>query len=189
MKYLKNVQCLLLIPVLLSAGCGFFGKGKREIYLDSQRGKPLIVPADLNSPLRRDAMQIADGPSPTQMISDRPVSDIKPTADDITEKLFVDAEPVVAFQRVREALEQAQIGTLGAIDDEALRISIKVLIETTEKRKLRKDRTDRASFDRVTVVVADGAKSRVLVEDTSGNPVDDAASKKILAAIRERIVD
>jgi len=189
MNYLKNAPWLLVVSVLMCSGCGLFGKSKHEIYLDSERGKSLQVPPDLSSPLRRDAMQIAEGPSPKQSISDQPVSDIKPTADDITEKLFIDAEPALAFQRVREALEQAQIGTLGAIDEGARRIAIKVLVETTKKRKLRKDRTDRNSFDRVTVVVADGSKSRVLVEDPSGNPVDDAASKKILAAIRERVVD
>jgi uncharacterized lipoprotein len=189
MKRLKLPQVGLLLTMCLLAGCGLFSRDKKEAYLQAQQGKSLDVPADLDSPGRRDVMMVPEGSTSQDGMSEKPVSEIRSSAAEVAEKLFVDADPAQAFERVRDALEQAQIGTLGAVDAAERTIAVRVEVETVDERWLRKDKVERQEFDRVAKVVADGAKSRVLVLSASGEEVDDEASKKILSAVRERVTD
>lgn len=187
MKLSSVVRFLLLAGMLLVAGCGLLPK-RKEVYLKAEQGKTLAIPPDLDSPSRRDAMRVADAPAVGAPISDKPKSEVQPTPDDIADKLFVDATPEVCFQNVRDALEQAQIGVLGEIDSNARRIPITVDIQSTKKRRFRKDKVNKQSLHRVVVVLTEGTKSRVVVEDDQGHLVDDEASKRIIAVIREHVV-
>jgi uncharacterized lipoprotein len=189
MKRLKLLRVGLLLTMCLLAGCGLFSRDRKETYLGAQQGKSLDVPPDLDSPARRDVMMVPEGSTSQDGMSEKPVSEIRSSAADVAEKLFVDADPAQAFERVRDALEQAQIGTLGAVDAAERTIAVRVEIETVDERWLRKDKVDRQEFDRIAKVVADGAKSRVLVLSSAGEEVDDEASKKILSAVRERVTD
>lgn len=189
MKHLKVLQVGLLSTMCVLAGCGIFKGERKEAYLEAQQGSALEVPNDLDSPARRDVMQIPAGDLSQAGMAEKPVSDIAAVKADVAEKLFVDAEPAQAFERVRDALEQAQVGTIGKVDAEARTIAVRVEVETVHDRWLRKDKVTREEFDRVAKVVADGAKSRVLVLSGSGEEVDDEASKKILSAVRERVTD
>ncbi len=187
MKPLYAVRVGLLLSLCTLAGCGLFSGDRKQAYQEAEQGKALDIPADLTSPARREVMQIPPGATSEEGISEKPVSEIRASRSEVAEKLFVDAEPAQAFERVRDALEQAQIGTLGKVDAESRTIDVRVEIETVHNRWLRKDKVTRAEFDRVAKVVADGVKSRVLVLSTSGEEVDDEASKKILSAVRERV--
>jgi hypothetical protein len=189
MKRLKLLQAGLMLMMCLLAGCGMFNRDRKEAYLEAEQGKSLDVPADMDSPARRDVMQIPEGSVSSAGMSEKPVSEIRASEADVAEKLFVDAEPAQAFERVRDALEQAQIGTIGAVSAEARTIAIRVEVETVSDRWLRKDKVTREEFDRVAKVVADGAKSRVVVLSAAGEEVDDEASKKILSAVRARVTD
>ena len=187
MKLSNAARIGLLLSLCALAGCGLFSGDRKQTYQSAEQGKSLDIPPDLNSPMRRDVMQIPEGPTSQQGISEKPVSEIRATSADVYEKLFVDAEPATAFVRVRDALEQAQIGTLGKVDAEARTIAVRVEIETIRNRWLRRDKVTRSEYDRVAQVVADGEKSRVLVLNQEGREVDDEASKKILTAVRERV--
>lgn len=189
MKQKNLLRALLILSVFATAGCGMFSGERKEAYLQAGSGKSLEIPPDLNSPARRDVMQIPPGAASQEGISEKPVSEIRSTGFEGAEKLFVDAEPAQAFERVRDALEQAQIGTLGASDAANGTIAIRVEVETVKDRWLRKDKVTRAQFDRVAKVVADGAKSRVVVLTPEGSEIDDDASKKILSSLRARLVD
>lgn len=189
MKQLKVLRVALLLSLCALAGCGLFSRERKEAYLVAEQGKPLEIPPDLNSPARRDVMLVSSGATSQAGMSEKPVSDIRATSSEVAEKLFIDTDPAQAFERVRDALEQAQIGTLGAVDATSRTIAVRVEVETVNTRWLRKDKVSRAEFDRVAQVVADGAKSRVLVLSVTGEEVDDEASKKILSALRERLTD
>jgi hypothetical protein len=189
MKRLKLLKVGLLLALCLLAGCGLFNRDRKEAYLEAEKGKSLEVPADLNSPAHRDVMQIPEGSVSQEGMSEKPVSEIRASSTEVAEKLFVDAEPTQAFERVRDALEQAQVGTIGTVSTADRTIAIRVEVETVSSRWLLKDKVTRQEFDRVAKVVADGAKSRVLVLSASGDEVDDEASKKILSAVRERVAD
>ena len=189
MKQLKVLRIGLLLSLCAVAGCGLFSRERKEAYLVAEQGKSLEIPPDLHSPARRDVMLISSGPTSQAGISEKPVSDIRATSLEVAEKLFIDADPAQAFERVRDALEQAQVGTLGAVDANSRTIAVRVEVETVSNRWLRKDKVTRAEFDRVAQVVADGAKSRVLVLSVAGEEVDDEASKKILLALRERVIE
>lgn len=186
MKLLNVSRIVLLAGIFVVAGCGLLPK-RKEVYLTAEQGKTLAIPPDLDSPSRRDAMRVADAPAVSGPISDKPKSEVQATPDDIADKLFVDATPEICFQNVRDALEQAQIGVLGEIDSKARRIPITVDIQSTEKRRFRKDKVNKQSLHRVVVVLAEGTKSRVVVEDDQGRPVDDEASQRIIAVIREHV--
>lgn len=188
MKHSNVVRAGLLISLCTLAGCGWFTRDRKEVYLSAEQGKALNVPSDLDSPARRDMMQIPAGATSQAGISEKPASSVLASAG-VSEELFIDADPDQAFERVRDALEQSQIGTLGAIDKAARTIAVKVEIETVRSRWLLSDKVSRQEYSRVARVVADGAKSRVLVADDQGRDVDDDASKKILQAVRERAVD
>jgi hypothetical protein len=189
MKRLKLLKVGLLLALCLLAGCGLFNRDRKEAYLEAEKGKSLEVPPDLNSPAHRDVMQIPEGSVSQEGMSEKPVSEIRASSTEVAEKLFVDAEPTQAFERVRDALEQAQVGTIGTVSAADRTIAIRVEVETVNSRWLLKDKVTRQEFDRVAKVVADGAKSRVLVLSASGDEVDDEASKKILSAVRERVAD
>lgn len=189
MKRFKLLRVGLLLTLCLLAGCGLFNRDRKEAYLEAKQGKSLDVPADMDSPARRDVMRIPEGSVSEEGMSEKPVSEIRASEADVAEKLFVDAEPAQAFERVRDALEQAQVGTIGTVSLADRTIAIRVEVETVSDRWLRKDKVTRQEFDRVAKVVADGAKSRVLVLSAAGDEVDDEASKKILSAVRERIAD
>jgi hypothetical protein len=189
MKLSNVLRVGLAVSLCGLAGCGWFSRERKEVYQEAQQGKALEIPPELDSPARRSVMQVPPGPVSQEGISEKPVSDVQAGAADITEQLFIDASPGEAFERVRDALEQAQIGTLGAIDADRRTITITVEIETIEPRWLRKDKVNRRQLLRVVRVVADGAKSRVLVADGNGNDVDDEGSKKVLLAVRERVLD
>ncbi|MDZ4814138.1 MAG: hypothetical protein SGI99_16245 [Pseudomonadota bacterium] len=189
MKQLKVLRVALLLSLCTLAGCGLFSRERKEAYLVAEQGKPLEIPPDLHSPARRDVMLVSSGATSQAGMSEKPVSDIRATSSEVAEKLFIDTDPAQAFERVRDALEQAQIGTLGAVDASSRTIAVRVEVETVNTRWLRKDKVSREEFDRVAQVVADGAKSRVLVLGVTGEEVDDEASKKILSALRERLTD
>ncbi len=189
MMHSNVVRASLMLSLCALAGCGLFSRERKEVYLQATQGKSLDVPADLDSPARRSVMQIPEGSTSQAGMSEKPVSSIQPSSGGLSEKLFIDAVPAVAFERVRDALEQAQIGTIGKVDAENRTISIQVEIETVESRWLRRDKVTRRQLLRVARVVADGAKSRVLVADGNGEDVDDDGSKKILIAVRERVLN
>jgi hypothetical protein len=189
MKQLKGLRIGLLVSLCMLGGCGLFSSDRKEAYLDAPQGKPLDVPGDLDSPARREVMRIPPGATSQDGMSEKPVSEIRATRSEVAEKLFIDADPAQAFERVRDALEQTQVGTLGTVDAVNRTIAVRVEIETTNERWLRRDKVTREEFNRVAQVVADGAKSRVLVLSETGQEVDDEASKKILSAVRERVTD
>jgi len=189
MKHLNVVRVVLLLSLAGLAGCGLFSRERKEVYLQAEQGKTLDIPPDMDSPMRRNVMQIPSGTTSTEGVSEKPVSSIEGRSGEISEKLFINAGPDEAFERVRDALEQAQVGTLGKIDPANRTIAVKVEIESVEVRWLLRDRVKRRQLLRVARVVADGAKSRVLVADGNGEDVDDEGSKKILLAVRERVTD
>ncbi len=189
MKLSNVLRVGMAVSLCALAGCGLFSRDRKEVYQEAQQGKELEIPPELDSPARRSVMLVPPGAVSQSGISEKPVSDVQAGAADITEQLFIDAAPTEAFERVRDAIEQAQVGTLGAIDPAARSIAINVEIETVEPRWLRKDKVNRRQLLRVVRVVADGAKSRVLVADGNGTDVDDEGSKKVLLAIRERVLD
>ena len=68
MKPTNVIRLLCLAAMLLSAGCGLFHK-RKEVYLEAEQGHSLVVPPDLDSPSRRDAMRVGEAPAVSTTIS------------------------------------------------------------------------------------------------------------------------
>jgi hypothetical protein len=180
----------VLSGVLLAlAGCSWLGKGEfRERYLDAESGKTLAIPADLDTPDRRESMRVPDANGELVAVPDAPVASLLVDADDPQSRLKVRLSPDETFAQVVAALEQAQIATMGDTDQEARRIELRFEKTEEQKRWWWKDGTRVSTIRRSAHVVEDAVGSRVVIEDgNSGVRIDDEYAQRVLSALRDRI--
>ncbi len=185
-----HLRPFLLSGVLLAlAGCSWLGKGEfRERYLDAESGKTLAIPADLDTPDRRESMRVPDANGELVAVPDAPVASLLVDADAPPSRLKVRLSPDETFAQVVAALEQAQIATMGDADREARRIELRFEKTEEQKRWWWKDGTRVSTIRRSAHVVEDPVGSRVVVEDgNSGVRIDDEYAQRMLSALRDRI--
>jgi hypothetical protein len=185
-----HLRPFVLSGVLLAlAGCSWLGKGEfRERYLDAESGKTLAIPADLDTPDRRESMRVPDANGELVAVPDAPVASLLVDADDPQSRLKVRLSPDETFAQVVAALEQAQIATMGDTDQEARRIELRFEKTEEQKRWWWKDGTRVSTIRRSAHVVEDAVGSRVVIEDgNSSVRIDDEYAQRVLSALRDRI--
>lgn len=183
-----RISVAMLVAALLS-GCGLFGGDKvRESYLDANAGKSLQVPPDLDSPDRRESTRVPEIAGEIIDVSEAPVAALPLDADDPQSRIKMRMTPDEAFAKVLEALEQAQIATLGETDQESRRVTLGFDVTEERKRWWWKNGTHTSTIRRVVHVIGDAAGSRVIVEEeSSGLRIDDEYAQRILSALRDRV--
>ncbi|HET9482720.1 MAG TPA: outer membrane protein assembly factor BamC [Xanthomonadales bacterium] len=195
------VGSLVLAACVALAGCGMFGGNKREAYEGSRAGRPLEVPPDLDAPATSRSLVIpaagaAAGDS--QPPSDASPSDGAPIASSpsaiepgTASSLKIGDAPAGAWRRVGLALERSGVGEILARDEAAGTYTVKSTVTEREggllSRMIGRDKVSVSEATRVVRIVADGDGSEIRVEDESGEAVEDAAARKLIAAIRQRL--
>ena len=185
-----HLRPLVMTGLLLAlAGCSWFGRGEhRERYLDADSGKTLVVPAELDTPDRRESMRVPEANGELVAVAEAPVAGLPLDADDPQSRLKVRQSPDEAFAQVVAALEQSQIATMGESDREARRIELRFEKTEEKKRWWWKDGTRVSTIRRSAHVVADAVGSRIVIEDgNSGVRIDDEYAQRVLSALRDRI--
>lgn len=195
------VGSLVLAACVALAGCGMFGGNKREAYEGSRAGRPLEVPPDLDAPATSRSLVIpaagaAAGDS--QPPSDASPSDGAPIASSpgaiepgTASSLKIGDAPAGAWRRVGLALERSGVGEILARDASAGTYTVKSTVTEREggllSRMIGRDKVSVSEATRVVRIVPDGEGSEIRVEDESGEAVEDAAARKLIAAIRQRL--
>lgn len=179
---------LVVLASLVSA-CSWFGKGEvRESYLDAEAGKSLQVPAELDSPARRESMRVPEAAAAATPVSEAPVGTLPVDADDPQSRLKMRMAPSAAFDAVVAALTQAQIATVGEPDREDLRVELGFDVTEERKRWWWKDTTRTNTVRRVVHVLEDPVGSRVVIEEAEdGLRIDDEYAQRVLSALRDRV--
>ena len=187
-KQFRFRHAIVLLPLLVG-GCGLFGRGElRESYLDAEAGKSLQVPTGLDSPDRRDSTRVPEIAGDVVDVSEAPPAALPVDADDPQSRLKLRLSPDEAYTKVREALEQAQIATIGKSDASERRIALEFNVTEERKRWWWKDGTHTRTIVRVAHVVEDAIGSRVIVEEERSElRIDDEYAQRILSALRDRV--
>ncbi len=184
------------------AGCGFFG-GKRSVYEDSVAGRPLEVPPGLDEPGRANALVIP-GDAPPAGASPSGIPPVGGSRTGASAASGSGGTAVVriadsasgAYARVGLALERSGLGEVIARDEAALTYTVRGQTVTTEAvergflgRMLGRPETRAVSGEAIRVVRIrpDRDASEVVVEDESGNPVEDDLARRLADAIRRRL--
>jgi hypothetical protein len=186
---LFGTKAAVLTVTVLLGGCGLFGGGdRRESYLDADAGKPLQVPAELDAPDRRDSTRVPEIAGEVVDISEAPTAALPVDADDPQSRIKMRMTPDEAFAKVREALEQAQIATVGEADAESRRVTLEFNVTEERKRWWWKDGTHTNTIRRVAHVVDDAVGSRVIIEEEGSElRIDDEYAQRMLSALRDRV--
>ena len=196
------VRALVLALPLVLAGCGMFGGKKEQAYKSSHEGRPLEVPPDLDTPSTSRSLSIP-------ATADAGGTDAAALSPDAAAVPPVDAAPGAAIQpgdesaltvtdgvagtwrRVGLALERSGVGEIVSRDEGAGTYTVKSTVTEKEggffSRMIGRDTVSVEEATRVVRVVADGTGSRIQVEDESGSTVEDAAARKLIAAIKQRL--
>ncbi len=187
-KFFPRPLVLAAIVVAMS-GCSLFGKGKmHERYLDAESGKSLEVPAELDTPARRDSMRVPEARGELVAVAEAPVDSLPVDADDPQSRLKVRMSPAETFDKVLAALEQAQIAMLGETERNELRVELRFEVSEERKRWWWKDGTQTRTIRRSVHVLEDAVGSRIVIEDgNSGIRIDDEYAQRVLSALRDRI--
>jgi uncharacterized lipoprotein len=196
------VRTLVLALPLVLAGCGMFGGKKEQAYKSSSEGRPLEVPPDLDTPSTSRSLSIpatadaaaTDAASDTPDAAAAPPLDAAPSASiqpgDESELTVTDGV-AGTWRRVGLALERSGVGEIVSRDEGAGTYTVKSTVTEKEggffSRMMGRDKVSVEEATRVVRVVAEGTGSRIQVEDETGATVEDAAARKLIAAIKQRL--
>ena len=195
------VRALVLAVSLVLAGCGMFGGKKEQAYKGSAEGRPLEVPPDLDTPSTSRSLSIpvtadavgTEGAADPDAAAAPPVdaapgASIQPGDESA---LTVTDGVAGTWRRVGLALERSGVGEIVSRDESAGTYTVKSTVTEKEggffSRMIGRDKVSVEEATRVVRVVADGSGSRIQVEDESGSTVEDAAARKLIAAIKQRL--
>ena len=193
------VRALVIALSLVLAGCGLWGGRKEQAYKSSHEGRPLEVPPDLDAPSTSRSLSIpasadASGNAAGQPDAATPPLDAAPAstiAPGDESALTVTDGVAGTWRRVGLALERSGVGEIVARDEGAGTYTVKSTVTEREggffSRMVGRDKVSVEEATRVVRVVADGTGSRIQVEDESGETVEDAAARKLIAAIKQRL--
>jgi uncharacterized lipoprotein len=186
---------------LATSGCGFM-RADRTGYQSSRETRPLEVPPDLDSPPTGSELTIpgsgtaaaARPATATPPPSAAPQSDgatARPAYVGTETSLLLSDESSSAWKRVALALERAGVMTVVGRDESAGTVTLKQDTVKKEggfiKRMFGRDGTKTDSVTRVVRISAEGAGSRVEVQDESGRRIEDESAREIIAAIKQRL--
>lgn len=196
------VRALVLVVTLALAGCGMFGGRRDEAYKSSHEGRPLEVPPDLDAPSTSRSLSIpvtADAVG-TGAAAETPDAAAAPPLDAAPgasiqpgdeSALTVTDGVAGTWRRVGLALERSGVGEIVSRDEGAATYTVKSTVTERDggffSRMIGRDKVSVEEATRVVRVVAEGSGSRIQVEDESGSTVEDAAARKLIAAIRQRL--
>ena len=196
-----------LALVLATSGCSFLHTDRTN-YQNSHETKPLEVPPDLDSPPSASELTIPGsgaGAAPRTAPVATSSNDVPPsdTPTSSTPRpapgtyvgtettLVLPDEAGSAWKRVALALERSGVMSVAGRDEAAGTVTLKQDTVTKEggffKRMIGRGGTKTESVTRVVRISAEGAGSRVRVEDESGRAIEDESAREIIAAIKQRL--
>ena len=177
---------------LLLTACTLFGA--KSDYEQAQETRPLEIPPDLDSPSANNSMLVPAAPASggdsaalasPQSIEAGEASSLK-LGDSVSG----------AFKRVGLALERSGVAEIVARDESAATITVSGSSSTEPtakpgffKRMFSSDdkATAAVKVTRVVRIVADGSGCLVRVENDQGEATNDELSRRVIAAIRQRL--
>jgi uncharacterized lipoprotein len=178
---------------LLLGGCSLFGG--RSSYEEAEETRPLEIPPGLDSPAANATMSMpsVDGaPSASPSAVGSMPQSITAGADS---SLALGDSVAGAWRRIGLALERSGVAEVVSRDETAATFTLSgtsVAESKPEggffKRLFTRDSPQTSgTITRVVRVVADGSGSVVRVEDADGASTDDEFSRRVIAAIRQRL--
>jgi len=192
---------VLAVAVMAAAGCSLFGK--ESSYEQAKEARPLEVPPDLDAPATTGALSI---PTPGEPGS----AETEPYAEGGGEAVPSEApaeivagsestlaltdSPSGAWRRVGLALERSEVGEIASRDETTATFTLNGTSQVAAKddrgffKKLfTSEKSESAAVTRVVRIRADGAGSRVTVEDEQGQPASDEFARRIISALKQRL--
>jgi len=207
MIFRRALPIASLALVLVTSGCSFL-HADRTGYQSSRETKPLEVPPDLDSPPATSELTIPGsgaGAAPRSAPASTSGRDVPPSDTPTASTprpakgtyvgtetaLVLPDESASAWKRVALALERSGVMAVVGRDEAAGTVTLKQDTVTKEggffKRMIGRGGTKTESVTRVVRISAEGAGSRVQVEDESGRAIEDESAREIIAAIKQRL--
>lgn len=202
------------LPVALAAallalgGCSWLRADRTE-YKGTRETRPLEVPPDLDAPPSATELTIPSTGSasrapvatatPPSVNSAPPAEPSGAATPRPAPSSFVGTETSLAlsdeigsaWKRVSLALERSGVMPIVAKDEAAGTITLKQETVKREGGWFRKligtANTKTDTVTRVVHIVAEGAGTRVKVEDESGRAIEDESARQIIAAVKQRL--
>ncbi len=189
----RLIAILMMMFVLTSVGCGWFKT--RDDYKNAESVKAIEVPPNFDSPNNASAVSVpdVDGELTDEDLS-KPLEmgsvGLATSGAQTIENLTLSDPPDSAFKRVLLALERGKIAEIDNQNNADGSISLTRLVVNNSDRGFFKRMFGRAKTSMITRVVkiraADGG-SAVSVEDTDGQPSNDAFAQKIMSTLKQRL--
>ncbi len=178
---------------VLLGGCSLFGG--RSSYEEAQETRPLEIPPGLDTPAANATMTVPDvagAPAAAPATSGGVPQSISAGPDS---SLALTDSVAGAWRRVGLALERSGVGELVSRDETAATFT---LTGTSMQQAKPEGGFFKQLFSsdppptsttvtRVVRIVADGSGSVVRMEDADGATTDDEFSRRVIAAIRQRL--
>jgi uncharacterized lipoprotein len=180
---------------VLLGGCSLFGG--RSSYDEAQETRPLEIPPGLDAPAANATMSVprVDG-APAPVASSSSNSSVPQSISAGADSSLTLGDSVAgAWRRVGLALERSGVGELVSRDETAATFTLTgTSMQQAEpeggffKRMFSSDPPQTSTtVTRVVRIVADGSGSVVRMEDADGASTDDEFSRRVIAAIRQRL--
>lgn len=185
---LRIRHCLILaLSLTVLSGCSWLKNEERhQRYLETGSGRSLEVPPELDSPPRRNDLEVPQGDLNRELISTLPPGAIEVVAGSVDGGVKIDLPPPDAFDEIKAALQAAEVGKIQSANAAKLTLQVAVITRTEKKRWFRKDKIQEIENVRTLHIEANGAGSVVTVSNESGNLIEDDAAAKLLGVVRDR---
>lgn len=183
----QSTALILASCLVLTSGCAWLQNEERhQRYLATEQGKSLEVPPDLDSPARRDDLDVPAGDLGRELVSAQPPGGIEVLAGSTDGGVKIDLPPADAFDEIKAALAAAEVGRIQSANAATLAIRVSVITKKTKSRWFRKDKVEEIEALRTLQVAASGSGSVVTVTDESGSLTEDDAASRLLGIVRDR---
>lgn len=176
-----------LCALTLASGCSFMRDDNRhQRYLDTEPGKALEVPPDLDSPARRDDLEVPSGDLGREPVVEVPPGGIEVLAGSLDGGVKIELAPPDAFDEIKSALTAAEVGRIESANAATLAIRVAVITKKTKSRWFRKDKVEEIETLRTVQIAANGNGSVVTVSNEAGDVTEDDAAARLLGVVRDR---
>jgi uncharacterized lipoprotein len=199
----RRLLPLAALALTCALGACSWLRADRTGYQQSRETRPLEVPPDLDSPATATELTIPGSGTATARSTGSTASaappSVPPSSGTQAPSSYVGTETTLvltdeassAWRRVAIALERSGVMTVVAKDEAAGSVTLKREMVKTEggwfRKMIGQANTKPESVTRVVRVVAEGAGSRVHVEDEAGRTVEDESARQIIAAVKQRL--
>lgn len=185
------LRILLAVTVLcclaLTTGCSWWRNDDRhQRYLETKPGRTLEVPPDMDSPARRDDLEVPAGDLGTAAVSPLPPGGIDVVVGGTDGGVKIALAPPDAFDEIKAALTAAEVGRIDSANAAKLSIRVSVITKKTRTRWFRKDKVEEIEVMRTMLIAPEGDGSVVTVSDESGKLTEDDAAARLLGIVRDR---